>query len=391
MMLNRLSHAAMAVACAICMLAAPTGALAQTASSHDMNDMNDMKSMSHEAKPTAPTKDGQQPSSQKKKKPSSAAQKNSDKASETDMPAMDHRQMQSTNHSNMPMPASSGGTAPADHSTHQSGMPATNDSGAAKSAMPGKPMESMSGMKMGPMQGGSAPADARDPNAYAEGTQRTSMRGMEMADNELFGRVLVNELEATRAGGVDGQKLDAEAWYGGDYNKAWMKLEGERRHGRLEGLRSELLWDRAMATFWSTQLGIRHDTGGGPAQDWLAFGVRGLAPYWFETEATAYVGKGGMLAARAEGRYELLLTQRLILQPKIEANLYSQNDASRGNGSGLSDLEVGLRLRYEIRRQFAPYIGISWTRKFGNSADFARQAGEDIRQTQAVAGVRIWF
>lgn len=120
-------------------------------------------------------------------------------------------------------------------------------------------------------------------------------------------------------------------------------------------------------------------------------GVQGLAPYWFETEATAYVGSGGALAARLGVRYELLFTQRLILEPKLETNLYSKNDAERGIGSGLSDAEFGLRLRYEISRQFAPYIGVSWNRKYGNTANYARNAGEDTSNTQVVAGVRIWF
>ena len=151
------------------------------------------------------------------------------------------------------------------------------------------------------------------------------------------------------------------------------------------------MWDRVFATHWSTQVGVRHDSGNGPTRTWLAAGVRGMAPYWFETEATAYVGSGGAIAARLETRYEVLFTQRLILQPKIEANLYSKDDASRGIGSGLSDLNFGLRLRYEVRRQFAPYVGVSWTRKFGNTADLARRQGEVVKNSELVAGARIWF
>ncbi len=250
---------------------------------------------------------------------------------------------------------------------------------------------SMPGMQVAPMQGGRAPSDARDPDAYAEGTKKKSLGGMEMRDDELFGRVLVHKLEAVDARREYGQNLEAEAWYGGDYHKLWIKAEGERRNGRLERLRTEALWDRAFAAFWSTQLGVRHDTGQGVARDWLALGVQGLAPYWFETEATAYWGNGGTLAARAEVKYELLFTQQLILQPHLEANLYSRNDRVRGIGSGLSDLELGVRLRYEIRRQFAPYIGVAWKRKFGNTAEFSREAGGNARESEVVAGVRIWF
>lgn len=257
--------------------------------------------------------------------------------------------------------------------------------------MRGMQMEPMQGIQMGPMQGGRPPPDARDPNAYAEGTKKKSLGGMEMRDDELFGRLLVNKLEFADDRGDHGQNLDAEAWYGGDYNKLWLKADGERRNGHLDGLRTEALWDRAFAPFWSTQLGVRHDTGQGAARNWVAFGVQGLAPYWFETEATAYWGNGGTLAARVEFKYELLFTQQLILQPDLEANFYGRNDRSRGIGSGLSDVELGFRLRYEIRRQFAPYIGVTWRRMFGNTAGFAREAGRDVRNTEVVAGIRIWF
>jgi copper resistance protein B len=150
------------------------------------------------------------------------------------------------------------------------------------------------------------------------------------------------------------------------------------------------LWDHTIATFWSTQLGVRHDSGVGPSRNWLAFGVRGLAPYWFDTEATAYWSGAG-LAARFKVRYELLFTQRLILEPEIETNLYSRSDPARGQGSGLSDLGLNLRLRYEVRRQFAPYVGVTWNRNFGNTADFARARGERNKTTQLVAGLRLWY
>jgi copper resistance protein B len=254
----------------------------------------------------------------------------------------------------------------------------------------GMQIGSMQGMKMGPMQGGSPPPDARNPDAYAEGTSFANLPGNKMNDQMRFGRVLLNKFEYATGDGESGQNIDAEAWYGNDYNKAWFKAEGEWRGGRLQSLRNEALWDRTFAPFWSTQFGIRHDTGGGDSRNWLAFGVRGLAPYWFDTEATAY-WSGGTLAARFDVRYELLFTQRLILEPQVEGDLYSRSDADRGLGSGLSDLELGLRLRYEIRRQFAPYVGVTWNRKLGGTADYARSRGERNKTTQLVAGVRIWF
>ena len=246
-------------------------------------------------------------------------------------------------------------------------------------------------MMMGPMQGGKPPPDARDPNAYNEGARHANFGNHEMNDNASFGKVLVDKAEVAKGDGERGQNLEVEAWYGNDYNKAWVKLEGERRGGALEAARTELLWDRAFAPFWSTQLGIRHDAGEGGGRDWLAFGVQGLAPYWFETEATAYWRSGGELAARFAAKYEILFTSRVILEPELGANLYSRADPERGTGKGLSDLSVGLRLRYEITRKFAPYIGVTWSRQFGETADYTRLRGGQRSQVQGVAGLRLWF
>ncbi|EQD70574.1 Copper resistance B precursor, partial [mine drainage metagenome] len=127
--------------------------------------------------------------------------------------------------------------------------------------------------------------------------------------------------------------------------------------------------------FWDSTLGVRHDFGNGPGRNWAAFGVQGLAPYWFDIEATGYVGAGGRTAARFKAEYELLITQRLILQPEFEANLYGKPDPAWRLGSGLSDASLGLRLRYEIRREFAPYIGVVWQRVFGGTADLRRAEG----------------
>lgn len=280
---------------------------------------------------------------------------------------MDHSQMEHANGSQMP------------------------PSGSAQQAQPGKGMAGMDkGMQMRSMQGGSPPPDARDSNAYAEGATFANLPGNEMNEEARFGRILLDNFEYDKGDGEHGHNLDGEAWYGNDYNKAWFKAEGERRDGRLQTLRTEALWDRTFATFWSTQLGVRHDTGGGASRNWLALGVRGLAPYWFDTEATAY-WTVGRLGARFKVRYELLFTQRLILEPEVEGNLYAGSDPGRGLGSGLSDLGLSLRLRYEIRRQFAPYIGVAWAHNYGRTADYAHARGERNKTTQIVAGVRIWY
>jgi len=151
------------------------------------------------------------------------------------------------------------------------------------------------------------------------------------------------------------------------------------------------LWDHIATPWWSTRLGVRSDSGEGPARNWIAFGVAGLAPGFVGLEATAYVGDGGRTALRLSTEYDLLLTQRLVLQPQLELNAYGKDDPERLVGAGLSDLEVGLRLRYEFRREIAPYLGVSWSYQFGETADLAEAAGEDPDEFSFIAGVRIWF
>lgn len=295
---------------------------------------------------------------------------------------MDHSQMQGMDHSKM---------EGMDHSQMQD-MDHTRMEGMDHGAKPASEGQEMSGMDMGEMnmQGGNAPPGARDPD-YSDGISGSHMGGMGMHGESRLGSVVIDQLEAFDGDSATGQSLDAQAWYGSDLDKVWFKADGERSDGRLEDLRTELLWNRAIATYWGVQAGVRHDFGEGPDRTWAAVGVQGLAPYWFEVEATAYVGQSGRTAARVEAEYELLLTQRLILQPDVEANLYGKDDRARGIGSGLSDINVGLRLRYEFTRKFAPYVGISYTRKFGKTADIAREDLGEVDDTQLVAGFRIWF
>ena len=212
---------------------------------------------------------------------------------------------------------------------------------------------------------------------------------MQMDDTARFGKVMLDQLE-WRVGSDTGV-WDAQGWYGDDYNKAWIKTEGQRRRGATEDARVDLLWDRIIARWWSLQIGVRHDFGTGPSRTWAAVGVEGLAPYGFDIEATLYAGYAGRAAARLKAQYDLLFTQRLILQPQAEINLYSKEDRERNVGSGLSDLEAGVRLRYEIRREVAPYIGLTWIKCFGSTADFARAAGDDRDAVRVIAGLRLWF
>ena len=295
------------------------------------------------------------------------------------------------------------------HSMPMPGMPASTSSeapAAASSAMPpmadsvvpamGQPSASspaatagMSGMSMDSMQGGSAPVDARSPD-YSDGVGYGSMNP-HMHGKRAIGMLLFDQLEAVDGHNGDGQSFELSGWYGQDLNKLWLRSEGDVSHGKIEGGDVEAFWNHAIATYWGTNLGVRHDLGAGPNRDWLAYGVEGLAPYWFKLEATGYVGESGRTAARLRANYEVLFSQRLILEPELEFNLYGKDDPARRIGSGLSDVSLGLRLRYEIRREFAPYIGINWVRRVGTTADYARADGQHVFDQQFVAGIRIWF
>jgi copper resistance protein B len=247
------------------------------------------------------------------------------------------------------------------------------------------------GMDAMSMQGGSAPPDARDPHAYSGGYDFGPIPRPRMGDEENFGSLLIDRLERVHSRGNSSTAYELQARFGRDYDRAVLKAEGDIDGGKLHDAHTELLWGHALDTYWDTQLGVRHDSGTDPSRTWLAIGVQGLAPYWFEMDATAYVGTQGRTAFRFAAEYELLLTQKLVLQPRMEMNVHGQHDAARALGSGLSDLVLGVRLRYEIRREFAPYFGVEHAARFGGTADYARAAGEDVNVTRLVAGVRFWY
>ncbi|MBL29141.1 MAG: copper resistance protein CopB [Rhodospirillaceae bacterium] len=186
---------------------------------------------------------------------------------------------------------------------------------------------------------------------------------------------------------------DAQGWVGDDMNKAWFKTEGEYLFDdhSFEEAEVQALYGRTISTYFDLQAGIRHDFRPDPSRTFGVIGVQGLAPYWFELDAAAFVSEDGDVSARIEAEYELPITQRLILQPRTELNLAVQDVPELGIGSGLSTVDLGLRLRYEIVREFAPYVGVSWNRAVGETADFARQDGEDVSSVSFVAGVRFWY
>jgi len=249
----------------------------------------------------------------------------------------------------------------------------------------------MGSMDMGSMQGGSAPPDARDPHAYAGCQDFGPYHPLHLADTHNFASLLADNFEITRSDDNTAAAYDLQGWFGRTYNRAVFKAEGDIDGGEIQDARSELLWGHAIAPYWDTQFGVRYDSGDGPNRSWLAFGIQGLAPYWFDVEVTGYLGEDSRTALRVDASYELLFTQKLVLQPSIEADVYGKNDRARGLGSGLADLTAALRLRYEIRREFAPYVGVEWAGKFGKTRDLARAAGEDANDVRVVAGVRFWF
>lgn len=202
---------------------------------------------------------------------------------------------------------------------------------------------------------------------------------------------LVDRFEAGQSHGDTVLDWKSSGWIGGDINRLWLRSEGASADGRVERGDLEVLGGHAISPWWDLVAGVRHDFGEGPSQTFAAVGVTGLAPYKIELEATAYLGTSGQTAARIEASYDTLLTNRLILQWHAEADLYGKDDERRGIGAGLSTLEGGVRLRYEITRQFAPYIGLTWERAFGGTADLRRDHLEDVSDTRLVAGVRVWF
>ena len=240
-------------------------------------------------------------------------------------------------------------------------------------------------------QEASTPAPSHEAMSYREMADL-----MQMDDTARFGKIMLDQLEWRDGGAGEGRVAwDAQAWYGGDYDKLWVRTEGRYvPAGPDQGARDsdlELLWNRVISRWWSLQLGGREDFGPGQSRTWAAVGVQGLAPQWLDTEATLYGSDAGHTAARLKTQYDLLLTQRLVLQPYVEANLYGRSDPREQIGSGLSDLELSIRLRYEFRRELAPYLGLVWLRRFGGTADLARKLGADANDLQLAAGLRAWF
>lgn len=221
----------------------------------------------------------------------------------------------------------------------------------------------------------------------------TSVLGRAVMDNSMFYHFLFDQLEG-RTNGADQQfRWDGEGWLGTDMNKLWIRSEGfDNQHGASDS-DVEALYDRPLPRlrYFDWQAGIRQDVDSGPGRTWAAVGLEGLAPYLFELTPTFYVRDGGNVAGRITVFYDVLFTQRLIAEPEAELDMYNKDDPSRGIGSGISSLDTGLRLRYEFSRKFAPYIGLAYNGKYGNTATYARRAGEQVSGLQFVFGIRVWY
>ena len=261
-------------------------------------------------------------------------------------------------HAGHAMPASTG--APVDHAAMGHDMPAPDDA-------PRTPIPTLT--------------DADRAAAFPV------VRGHAAHDKRKHSYWLIDRLETW--GAEDGSALgwESTAWIGGDVNRLWLRSEGEAADGDVEHADVEVLGGRAFARWWDVVAGVRHDFGEGPSQTFAAVGVVGLAPGKFEVEATAYLGSSGQTALEVEAEYDTLLTNRLILQWRGEVALHGKDDPSRGIGSGLGTVEVGARLRYEVSRRFAPYVGVEYERAFGDTADYRT----DDHDTRVVVGVRFWF
>ena len=225
----------------------------------------------------------------------------------------------------------------------------------------------------------------RDAMAPARATLRSEHGGMS------FSQLMLNLAEVQFRDGRDGYRWDGEFWYGGDINRLTIKSEGEGTFREDAEGEVQALYSRAVGPYFNLQAGVRQDFRRGPDRTYATVGFEGLAPYWFDVEGALFLSDRGDVLGRLEGYYDQRMTQRLVLQPRVELNLSAQDVPSSNIGSGVTDAEAGLRLRYEIRREFAPYVGVSWERRFGDTARYSRAAGEGTGGFSLVAGIRAWF
>ncbi len=283
--------------------------------------------------------------------------------------------------------------APDPHAGHTMAPPAAADPHAGHDGT--APQSAPTGTDLPP---GDAPAPPVPMPHYADriwdGDAMARARHAMMVEEgggQTFAQLLVDMAEVQTGGGGT-YRWEGEGWWGGDIHRLVVKSEGEGGlRDRLDSAEVQALYSRAIGPYFNLQAGLRHDIRPTPTRSFAVVGIEGLAPYWFEVEAAAFLSTRGELLARVEGYYDQRLTQRLIVQPRVELNLSAQDIRATGTGSGLTTAELGLRLRYEVAREFAPYVGVHWERGFGDTRRFARARGDDSGGIGVVAGIRAWF
>lgn len=309
------------------------------------------------------------------------------------MPDMDHTTMPGMTMPEAPNPpdkeAMPGMDMSGGHAGHDMAMPGMAPDAAAPAAV------GMAGTAL-PAGDGAPPPLPTD--HYADRQFGTSAmrpaRAQMMRESgaQHLSQVMFNLAEYQVRDGKDGYRWDGEGWFGGDIDRAVVKTEGSGAFpDGVEAAEAQALYSHAIGPYFDLQAGIRHDFAPSPTRTYATIGVEGLAPYMFDTEAAVFLSTKGEVLGRLEGWYDQRLTQRLVLQPRIELNLSAQDIPATRVGAGLSDAELGLRIRYEFARKFAPYVGVSYGAKTGRTASYARADGKDVTTTSLVAGVRFWF
>lgn len=213
----------------------------------------------------------------------------------------------------------------------------------------------------------------------------------EMAHAQWYSLVMLDRFELRLHDGAGSLHWDAHAWVGGDNHRLWLRLDGSRTDNQVDDTEVQLLYSRPISPFWDVQAGLRHDDTPLGARSHAVLGLHGLAPYWVEVDAAAFVSEQGAWSARIEAEQDWLITQRLIVQPRVETALAARDDQEAGIGRGVNEVKLELRLRYEIRREIAPYLGVTWRRLLGETAGLARQAGAADDEAAVVAGLRLWY
>lgn len=276
--------------------------------------------------------------------------------------------------------------------SHDHAMPTSSGSHAQHNA------DSADAQSM-PMQMGeqSIPQAVRDPHAYSGGYSRSEgpyslppSEQLRLADEERFMGVWVDRLETRNGRAEDFQEFQGQVWIGNSYRRFILRTELEGREQTLEESKTELLYSRAVAPFWNLEVGGRYDHGDKDHREWFGLGISGLAPHWIEVSATAYVSPEGHSAATVEAEYDLYLSQRVILQPKVELDFYGDSDLEAGHGKGLSKSLMGFRLRYDLDRQFSPYLGYERVHRHGETTTVFEPFGQH-RENHWIAGFRFWF